>query len=703
MAGDIPALPYDVSGAASVAVAAIPVSGASQSNPALISVADRTAFAAKQGTLTFTGNGTKTASSTGTLTTNDCAKWDASGNIIDSGSVCATLPTGTTGQFAYYAANGSVVSAHSLVAGDIPALPYDTSGAAAVAVAAIPVSGVGQSQPALISVADRTAFAAKQAALGFTPENSANKGAVSGYAPLNGSSVVPLTNLPTIPYSQTSGVQATLTFTGNGTKTASSTGSLTTNDCVKWDVNGNAVDFGGPCGGAPPQSFSMASQTSLAMTHNLGSTNVIVACYSSGSPSVQIFPGSVTINSANQVTAAFDTPQSGHCVINGGTGPQGPAGTGGSSGTAGTIQAADGAGGLQASDIVSLLSYGAVCDGAHMAADTAAFVAALASGSTGKAIHIPAGTCQINNSAGPLTVTAWNGLLYGDGRGSKIVFNTLTNHGFNFTGVSNVQMRDLDISYSPTVTTRNTSNLIQIVNSANISLTNLWLHNGNSVAIDLTSVNNITVDGISMSNFLANGILGANISDAHFGKIACTGVQDACWEVSYYDSNATAYPTYAACDRITLNGLTSEADYSGININSCKHVSVSNFAIDSPKLAGLYIRQDSTTTTLVWPDDINISNGTITNTGVNTGSDCAGIMLLQGTTSTNKVHVDISNVIVRNTPDWGLLLRDFNNFDLQLSNSMFDNVGTSTSNGTPAACSSAIPAPMAATRFTSPT
>jgi hypothetical protein len=49
--------------------------------------------------------------------------------------------------------------------------------------------------------------------LGFTPENPANKAAAGGYAPLNASSQIPLTNLPTIPYAQTSGVQASLGFT----------------------------------------------------------------------------------------------------------------------------------------------------------------------------------------------------------------------------------------------------------------------------------------------------------------------------------------------------------------------------------------------------------------------------------------------------------------------------------------------------------
>ncbi|MGD0360275.1 MAG: hypothetical protein ABSC93_05370 [Bryobacteraceae bacterium] len=50
-------------------------------------------------------------------------------------------------------------------------------------------------------------------ALGYTPENPANKGAPGGYAPLNAVSAVPLANLPLIPYAQTSGIQAALGYT----------------------------------------------------------------------------------------------------------------------------------------------------------------------------------------------------------------------------------------------------------------------------------------------------------------------------------------------------------------------------------------------------------------------------------------------------------------------------------------------------------
>jgi hypothetical protein len=79
-----------------------------------------------QSLLTFTGNGAKTASSAGTVLNNDCAKWDVNGNIIDAGGPCATISNGTAGQFGFYSTTGTTLSAHTLVAGDIPALNYQS-------------------------------------------------------------------------------------------------------------------------------------------------------------------------------------------------------------------------------------------------------------------------------------------------------------------------------------------------------------------------------------------------------------------------------------------------------------------------------------------------------------------------------------------------------------------------------------------------
>jgi hypothetical protein len=57
-------------------------------------------------------------------------------------------------------------------------------------------------------------MASSQASFSYTPENVSNKGALGGYAPLGaGTTTVPLANLPTIPYSQMSGVQPSLGYT----------------------------------------------------------------------------------------------------------------------------------------------------------------------------------------------------------------------------------------------------------------------------------------------------------------------------------------------------------------------------------------------------------------------------------------------------------------------------------------------------------
>ena len=44
--------------------------------------------------------------------------------MIDAGSPCSSVASGTTGQFAFYSANGAAFTAHTLAAGDIPALNY---------------------------------------------------------------------------------------------------------------------------------------------------------------------------------------------------------------------------------------------------------------------------------------------------------------------------------------------------------------------------------------------------------------------------------------------------------------------------------------------------------------------------------------------------------------------------------------------------
>lgn len=66
--------------------------------------------------------------------------------------------------------------------------------------------------------------------------------------------------------------------------------------------------------GAPNYSQSFTAQTSVTLTHNAGTTNVLVSCYNSSN--VEIIPQSVTLTSANVVDVTFATAQTGKCVVN---------------------------------------------------------------------------------------------------------------------------------------------------------------------------------------------------------------------------------------------------------------------------------------------------------------------------------------------------------------------------------------------------
>lgn len=92
--------------------------------------------------------------------------------------------------------SGSAIAVSSGGALTIKANTFDAYGAAGAAVGNIPVSGIGQSAPALITPADWATFNAKQPALGFTPQNAAQKAQANGYASLDNLVHVPVTQLP---------------------------------------------------------------------------------------------------------------------------------------------------------------------------------------------------------------------------------------------------------------------------------------------------------------------------------------------------------------------------------------------------------------------------------------------------------------------------------------------------------------------------
>lgn len=81
-----------------------------------------------------------------------------------------------------------------------------------------------------ISTATQSALDGKQASLGFTPENSANKGAISGYAPLGANQLVPVANLAS--------------GTPDGTKFIRDDGTLQSPGASSTNIKQTEVDFG---------------------------------------------------------------------------------------------------------------------------------------------------------------------------------------------------------------------------------------------------------------------------------------------------------------------------------------------------------------------------------------------------------------------------------------------------------------------------
>jgi len=134
-------------------------------------------------------------------------------SVVTHGFVCGN--TGGTAGSVDFGGVGDGTNANSLLVSG--SLSYTGSGFVnANQISGVPLAGLatgllklttGTGVPSIAASADIANT------LGYTPENPAYKGLPNGYAPLDGSQKVPLSNLPPIPYSQTSGVQAALTYT----------------------------------------------------------------------------------------------------------------------------------------------------------------------------------------------------------------------------------------------------------------------------------------------------------------------------------------------------------------------------------------------------------------------------------------------------------------------------------------------------------
>jgi hypothetical protein len=223
---------------------------------------------------TYQGNGGKVQASTGTTTTNDCVKFDANGNTIDAGAPCAI---------------GTVTSV----------------------TATGPLTSSGGETPN-ISATYQGNGAKVQASTGGTTTNDcvkfdANGNTIDAGAPCATGTVTSVTATGPLTSSGGATPNISATYQGNGAKVQASTGSTTTNDCVKFDLNGNTVDAGAPCNTGTVTNVTATGP----LTSSGGATPNISATYQGNGAKVQASTGSTTTNDCVKYDANGNTIDAG--------------------------------------------------------------------------------------------------------------------------------------------------------------------------------------------------------------------------------------------------------------------------------------------------------------------------------------------------------------------------------------------------------
>jgi hypothetical protein len=167
-----------------------------------------------------------------TYTSGHCVAFDANGNQVDAGLACGSSAAGGSTNSIQYNSSGTL-GGISLAAGQI--LIGQSSGAPAA-----------QTLSGACTLAATGVITCPTTSAGFgvltSGTNTAATMVIGTGASLSttGSGAIVATS---VPVADVTG----LTFTGSTTKAISSTGSITTGDCLQWDASGNAVDLGATC------------------------------------------------------------------------------------------------------------------------------------------------------------------------------------------------------------------------------------------------------------------------------------------------------------------------------------------------------------------------------------------------------------------------------------------------------------------------
>lgn len=277
-----------------------------------------------------------------------------------------------------------------------------------------------------------------------------------------------------------------------------------------------------------------------------------------------------------------------------------------------------GSGTNSSSQVFNVLDYGAVGDGYHIAADTAGIEAAFtASAPTCGIVYFPGNhRYGFDSIAATYTVTNFCGTIQGDGYSSTITVNNDIHSMWSFIFPHDLTIKDMHFQQTP-AGFNNGTYPVGIDTGTNILIEHNYSNDGDT-AWRIGNSTHVRMEGNSCSNFHGNCLFGPNDNDIHMVNTACFNNGDTCEEFSRWH-----FETSPICRWITSTGMTSTNDGTGIIVDSCTEVAISDFSIYTPGGGGqgaIFISQDQLTTNDHYPNRVQVSNGYVYGAGYSNGN-----------------------------------------------------------------------------------
>lgn len=274
------------------------------------------------------GDATSVQMTSGSVATDDCAKFDAAGNLVSAGAACGTGLANTSHAFT---SQTSVTLTHSRNSTNVIVSCY---GPGDIAIGYNSLTVTDANNVAVTFASPQTGRCVVNSSGGGGGGGGGGVSQVNGTA--NEIDVANPTTTPTLSLSPTidlSTKTATKTMkTGTAAPGTCSVGELffdtdatpgsniyacTATDTWTLQAGGNSV---------ANTDHTFTAQTSVVLNHALNTTRILVQCYDATTNGNAIGFNSLTVTDANNVTVGFASPQTGRCVVNGGSGGVGGGG-----------------------------------------------------------------------------------------------------------------------------------------------------------------------------------------------------------------------------------------------------------------------------------------------------------------------------------------------------------------------------------------